>query len=104
DVGAHGLGRPEVVVVWPGLLREDGDVVPLAAPLARELACVDVRARPREEVAVPDEDPHGTTKPVRSIISGTVTNSKPSCSSHCSRISCVAWTEWLRSQPIAPVH
>ena len=76
DVGADGRGAAEVVPLGVRLLREDRDVVAGAPPLPRELAREDVRARAGEQVAVPDEDPHhGTRKPVRSIISGIVTNS-----------------------------
>ena len=42
------------------LLAEHGDVVPVARPLARELARVDVRPRAAEQVPVPDEDAHAT--------------------------------------------
>ena len=75
-VGAHRLGASEVEPLGVRLLGEQDDVVALPTPFAGELARVDVRARPSEEVAVPDEDPHhGTAKPLRSIISGIVTNS-----------------------------
>ena len=39
------------------LLAQDGHVVPGAAPLARELARVDVRPGAAEQVAVPEQDP-----------------------------------------------
>ena len=41
------------------LLADDGDVVPGPRPLARQRPRVDVRARSAEQVAVPDQDPHG---------------------------------------------
>ena len=89
-VGTDRGRSAEVVALGVRVLGEDRHLVPLAAPLAGQLARVDVRAGPREQVPVPDEDPHGYAKPVRSIISGMVTNSNPACSFHCSRISAVA--------------
>jgi len=72
----RGLGAAEVEPLGMRLLGEHDDVVALPAPFAGELTGVDVRARAPEEVSVPDEDPHhGTVKPLRSIISGMVTNS-----------------------------
>ena len=47
DVGTHDLRAAEVEALGVRLLAEDGDVVPGARPLARELAGVDVRARSR---------------------------------------------------------
>jgi hypothetical protein len=61
DLGPDRLGASEVEPPRVRLLGEDGDVVALAAPLARELARVDVGARPSEEVAVPHEDAHQRT-------------------------------------------
>ena len=58
DVRRGRDGAAEVEALGVRLLREDGHVVALAAPFARQLAGVDVRARATEEVAVPDEDPH----------------------------------------------
>ena len=58
DVRPDRLGAAEVVALRMRLLAEDGDVVPGAAPLARERARVDVRAGAAEQVAVPEEDPH----------------------------------------------
>src|SRR4029450_2437233 len=75
DIRPHELDRPDVVALGVLLLGEDDHLVPLPAPLARELPRVDVRAGSREKVAGPGEDLHGTTKPVVSIISGIVTNS-----------------------------
>ena len=58
DVGAHDPRAAEVVQVRMRLLREDGHVVPGAAPLAREGARVDVGAGASEQIAVPEEDAH----------------------------------------------
>ena len=49
----------QVVLVGVRLLAEDGHIVTGVAPIARERARVDVRPGPAEQVAVPDEDPHG---------------------------------------------
>ena len=98
DVRPHGLRAAEIEAIGMRLLGEHGDVVPLPAPLARQLARVDVRPRAPEQVAVPDEYPHqGYTNPVRSTISGMVTNSYPSSSFQRERMRSVASTEWLRS-------
>ena len=56
DLRTHDLGAAEVVQLRVSLLAEQDDVVPGAAPLPRERARVDVRARPAQEVPVPDED------------------------------------------------
>ena len=53
----HGRAA-EVVRLGAGLLAEHRHVVPCATPLAGELARVDVRARPAEEVSVPEQDAH----------------------------------------------
>jgi hypothetical protein len=47
------------------LLREHDDLVPGAAPLARERARVDVRPGPAEQVPVPEDNLHAAslTKP-----------------------------------------
>ena len=58
DVGPHDRSATEVVALRVRLLAEDGDVVPSSRPLARELTRVDVRARPAEQIPVPDEDLH----------------------------------------------
>jgi hypothetical protein len=58
DVRSERLRAAEVVLLGVRLLAQDRDVVPRPAPLARELARVHVRARPAEQVSVPDEDPH----------------------------------------------
>ena len=63
DVWAHGGGAAEVVVLGMRLLGEHGHVVALAPPLAGELARVDVRARARQQIAVPDEDAHRARLP-----------------------------------------
>ena len=52
----------EVVQLGVRLLADDGDVVPGAAPLARERPRVDVRARPAEQVPVPEQDPHAPAR------------------------------------------
>ena len=59
DVRADRGRAAEVVCLGAGLLAEHRYVVPLAAPLAGELARVDVRARSAEEVSVPEQDAHG---------------------------------------------
>jgi hypothetical protein len=58
DVGPDERRPGEVEALRVRLLAEDDDVVPLARPFARERARVDVRARPAEQVAVPEEDSH----------------------------------------------
>ena len=60
DVGPHDLSAAEVVALRVRLLAEDRDVVPSSRPLARELPRVDVRARPAEQIPVPDDDLHAT--------------------------------------------
>ena len=62
DVGSERLRGAEVVPLRLRLLREHDDVVAGAAPLAREHARVDVRARAAEQVAVPEEDAHPAEK------------------------------------------
>ncbi len=57
-VRPHGRGAAEVEASRIRILREDGHLVALAAPLARELSRVDVRAGPCEQVPVPEVDPH----------------------------------------------
>ena len=57
-VGPDDSGAPEVVALRMRLLAENGDLVPRPRPLASELARVDVRPRPSEEVPVPEENPH----------------------------------------------
>ena len=60
----HDDPRPaEVVALRMPLLADDRHVVPGEAPLARERARVDVRARPAEQIPVPEQDPHGRTLP-----------------------------------------
>ena len=54
----HDARAAEVVTFRVPLLAHNRDVVAEVAPLARERARVDVRARPAEQVAVPDDDPH----------------------------------------------
>ena len=58
DRRPHGLGAAEVVRLWVRLLGEDDHLVAGAAPLPRQRPRVDVRARPGEQVAVPEEDAH----------------------------------------------
>jgi hypothetical protein len=58
DVGADELGAGEVEALRMPLLAEDDHIVPRAGPLPRERARVHVGARPAEEVAVPEQDPH----------------------------------------------
>ena len=58
-VGAHGLRAAEVELLRVRLLRHDHDVVARAAPLAGDRPRVDVRAGASEQVAVPEQDPHG---------------------------------------------
>ena len=59
------LRAAEVVPLRVPLLADDVDVVAGAAPLARERTRVDVRAGAAEQVAVPEEDPHGGGRYVR---------------------------------------
>ena len=59
-LGANNLCRSQVEALRMRLLRHDHDVMPVAAPLAGERPGVDVRARAAQQVAVPEEDPHGT--------------------------------------------
>jgi hypothetical protein len=63
DVRAHRGRTAEVVERRLGLLAEDGDVVPGPRPLPRERARVDVRAGAPEQIAVPEQDPHGRSDP-----------------------------------------
>jgi two-component system response regulator RegX3 len=63
DVWAHGVCAAEVVALWMRLLGEHGHIVALAPPLAHELAGVDVRARARQQIAMPDEDAHRARLP-----------------------------------------
>ncbi len=58
DIGPDDLGAAEIVRSGCGLLAEDGDVVPCPRPLPGELARVDVRPGPTEQVPVPEQDPH----------------------------------------------
>ncbi len=58
DVGPHDLRAADVEPLGVRFLADDGHVVPLARPLPRELARVDVRARAAQQVPVPDDDPH----------------------------------------------
>src|SRR5687767_4380814 len=51
----------QVVFLGAGILREDNDLVPESAPRACKRARVHVRARPTQEVAVPDENLHVCT-------------------------------------------
>ena len=51
-------GAAEVVLLRIGLLAEDDDLVAEPAPRPRERPRVDVRPRPAQEVAVPDENLH----------------------------------------------
>src|SRR5207247_1499358 len=62
DLRTHDAYAPEVVLRRTRLLAEDDDIVTGSAPLARERARVHVRARPAEQVAVPEQDPHGSLK------------------------------------------
>ena len=51
--------RPaQVVAARVALLADDRHVVPGEAPLARQRARVDVRARAAEQIAVPEQNPH----------------------------------------------
>ncbi len=58
EIDRDGLRAAEVVLPGRPLLRDDDDVVPGAAPLARERTGIDIRPGPSEEVAVPEQDPH----------------------------------------------
>ena len=59
DVGPDDRGAAELVELRVRLLTEDDDLVAGGAPFAGERTRVDVRARAAEEVAVPEQDPHG---------------------------------------------
>jgi len=65
DLGSHVSGTPEVVQLGVRLLREHDDLMPGAAPFARERARVDVRPGPAEQVPVPEDNLHAAslTKP-----------------------------------------
>src|SRR5205085_56308 len=54
----HDLGAGEVELLGMPLLADDDDLVPRAAPLARDRLRVDVRARAAQQVAVPEQDSH----------------------------------------------
>ena len=56
--GRHDLRSGEVEPLWLALLADDRHLVPGAAPRAGDLPRVDVRARAREEVSVPEDDLH----------------------------------------------
>ncbi len=58
DIGPDDLRASEIVRVGMRVLAEDGDVVPRPRPLPGELARVDVRPGPTEQVPVPEQDPH----------------------------------------------
>jgi hypothetical protein len=58
DVRPHDLCAADVVPLGMRLLAEDGDLVPSARPLARELLRVHVRPGAGEQVAVPEQDAH----------------------------------------------
>ena len=62
----------EVVLLGRPLLRDDDDVVPGAAPLARQRAGVDVRPGPSEQVPVPEQDPHRGRRYSEGWVPGTV--------------------------------
>ena len=51
----HDARAAELVLLRVPLLADDGHLVPGAAPLARERLRVDVRARPAEQVPVPEQ-------------------------------------------------
>src|SRR5204862_475672 len=52
-------GADDLLERLPDVVGADEDgVVPAPAPLARERACVDIRAGPPEQVPVPEENPH----------------------------------------------
>jgi hypothetical protein len=58
--GAETLAGAEVVALRVSLLTDDRDVVPGEAPFARERTRVHVRAGSAEEVAVPEQNAHGS--------------------------------------------
>ena len=59
-------GAAEVEQLGMAFLADDHDVMARTAPFACERARVDVRARPAEQVAVPDDDPHRATLVIKS--------------------------------------
>ena len=65
DVRPHHARAADVVCLRLRLLAEDDDVVSCAAPLARERTRVDVRSRPAEQVAVPEQDAHPARRYVK---------------------------------------
>ena len=58
DARAHGRRAGEVEPLGVRLLGEHRHVVAGARPLADERLRVDVRSRPAQQIAVPDEDAH----------------------------------------------
>ena len=69
----HDARAAELVLLRVPLLADDGRLVPGAAPLARERLRVDVRARPAEQVAVPQQDAH----PASLVADGGAGRSRP---------------------------
>src|SRR6266511_5112753 len=63
DLRPDDLSAPQVVVLGARLLGEHDDLVPGAAPLARERARVHVGAGASEQVAVPEENPQDASAP-----------------------------------------
>jgi hypothetical protein len=63
QVDGHDARTGEVVLLRRALLAHDDDVVPGAAPLARDRLRVDVRPGPREQVPVPEQDAHRARRP-----------------------------------------
>ena len=59
DVRTEHLGSREVVTLGMRLLADHDDVVAGAAPFTREGTRVDVGSSSTEQVAVPEQDPHG---------------------------------------------
>src|SRR5262249_48253762 len=61
QLGPQDARAGEVVGAGVPLLADDDDLVPQAGPRARERACVHVRPRAAEQVAVPEDDLHGAS-------------------------------------------
>jgi hypothetical protein len=61
DLRPADLGPAEVELLRLRILAEDDDLVPGPAPLTRQRPRVLVRARSGKQVAVPEENPHGSS-------------------------------------------
>ena len=59
DIRHEDLRPPDVVALGMRLLADHDDVMAGTAPFTRDRTRVDVRSRSAEQIAVPEQDPHG---------------------------------------------